>query len=71
MDKTTSVSIRASRSYVKALGALAESRNKKIGDLVRECLDKEYGQELSPLSSFFDQVVNEVGRFSKKMDGQS
>lgn len=71
MDKMTSVSIRASRSYVEALGQIAKRRNKKIGDLVRECLDKEFGQEITPLSSFFEQVVKEVGRFSTNVDGQS
>jgi len=69
MDKSTSVSIRANTSYLQALRELARRRKTTVADLVRGSLDKEHGNELSPLSSFFEDVVNKVGRLTENMDG--
>jgi predicted DNA-binding ribbon-helix-helix protein len=71
MDRSTAVSIRASSPYLQALRALAKRRKTKVADLVRNALDKELGEELSSLSSFFENSVNEFGRLSEKLDGQS
>lgn len=68
MDKAISVSVRASRPYLQALRELAKRRNTKVASLVRAALDKEYGNELSLLSSFFEESVNELGRISTKVD---
>jgi len=70
MEKSTSVSIRANAPYIKALRELARHRKTTVADLVRESLDQAHGNELSQLSSFFEEVVNEVGRLSEKMDGR-
>jgi predicted DNA-binding ribbon-helix-helix protein len=71
MDKATSVSVRASRPYLQALRELAKRRNTRVASLVRDALDKAYGDDLSPLSSFFEETVNELGRISIKVDGNS
>lgn len=71
MDKATSVSVRASRPYLQALRELAKRRNTKVASLVRAALDKEYGDELSTLSLFFEETVNELGRIPMKLDNQS
>jgi predicted DNA-binding ribbon-helix-helix protein len=68
MDKSTSVSIRANRPYIQALLVIAKRRKLKVADLVRQTLDKELGNELSPLSTFFETSVNELGRLTEKMD---
>lgn len=52
--KTISISLVGDRNYVNALSALAHKRNKRIGDLVREALDAQYGDELKELVSFFE-----------------
>jgi predicted DNA-binding ribbon-helix-helix protein len=64
MDRSTAVSIRANRTYLAALKELARRRKKTVALLVRETLDKELGDELSPLSSFFEDTVNIDGRSS-------
>lgn len=55
MDEfVTTVSIRASRQYIKAISALARQREQRIGDLVREAVDAAYGDTLRRFVEFFD-----------------
>lgn len=51
----TAVSIRAPRSYVQALKALAASRGLTIGDLVKDATDAAYGEALQPHIDFFTE----------------
>lgn len=53
MTKPTAVSIRADRAYIKAFRELAERKDKRMADLVRQALDKEYGEEIQAIISFF------------------
>lgn len=53
-DLVTTVSIRASRQYIKALSALARQRDQRIGDLVREAVDSQHGEALRRFVEFFD-----------------
>lgn len=55
MDEfVTTVSIRASRQYIKAISALARQREQRIGDLVREAVDAAHGDTLQRFVEFFD-----------------
>ena len=55
MDEfVTTVSIRASRQYIKAISALARQREQRIGDLVREAVDAAHGDTLRRFVEFFD-----------------
>lgn len=53
-DLVTTVSIRASRQYIKAISALARQREQRIGDLVREAVDAQHGDTLRRFVEFFD-----------------
>jgi len=53
-DLVTTVSIRASRQYIKAISALARQRDQRIGDLIREAVDAQHGESLRRLVEFFD-----------------
>lgn len=39
--------------FRSALRQLADEKNKKVGDLVRDAIDAMYGDELAPLLSYF------------------
>lgn len=55
MDElVTTVSIRASRQYIKAISALARQRDQRIGDLIREAVDSQHGEALRRFVEFFD-----------------
>lgn len=49
----TSVSVRADRDYTLALKALAYSRGQSVGDLVKDALDAQYGDQLQQHIAFF------------------
>lgn len=55
--KTLSVSLKADRHYVRALGILAENKGTTIGELTRRATDALFGDELKPLVIFFAQSV--------------
>jgi hypothetical protein len=57
MDLITTVSIRASRQYIKAISALARQRDQRIGDLIREAVDAQHGEALRRYVEFFDANV--------------
>lgn len=71
MDKATSVSVRASRPYIQALGELAKRRKTRVASLVREALDRVYGEELTTLALFFEESDNKLGRITTKIDDKS
>jgi hypothetical protein len=56
-SKTLSVSVNADREFIDALSVLARRKGKRMGELVRDALDKEYGSELGEILSFFASDV--------------
>jgi predicted DNA-binding protein len=55
LTKPRAVSIRADRTYIKALREFAEDSNKTVADIVREALDAHIGDALEPRVVFFAQ----------------
>lgn len=53
MAKTTTISIRGTRDYVLAFKAYAFKRQMKMSDLVRDAIDKVYGDVTEDTASFF------------------
>lgn len=67
-NRATSVSVNANRPYLQALKELARRRKTSMARLVRAALDKEYGEELESLSSFFTKIDHLVGQETLNVD---
>jgi len=50
---SVSVSLEGDSRYRDALNAVARSKNKHVGKMVREALDEKFGGEISKALSFF------------------
>ncbi len=55
-EKSTAVSVRANRNYIRALKVLASERGLPIADLVREALDKTLGESIEAKVLFFATI---------------
>ncbi len=51
---STAISVAGDKKYIAAMRALAVRRNDTVAALVRQALDKAYGDELRSLLVFFE-----------------
>lgn len=51
----TAISVRAKRSWTKALRELADRKGTTVGDMVREAVDLKFKDEIDPLLPFFER----------------
>lgn len=67
---TTNVPIQADRPYVKAIKALAYQRGITMAELVRQALDRTYGDQLkSHLAFFYAQTGSDSVQMDTKKSG--
>jgi hypothetical protein len=57
-----SVSLKADRLYIQALGVLAKRRGVTMGELMRQAADSTFGADLNPIVLFFEQSGNQINQ---------
>lgn len=62
---TLSVSLKADKPYIQALGVLAKRHGKTVGELMRQASDEKFGADLAPLVLFFNQSGNQINQSEK------
>lgn len=70
MRTTVSTAIRASRVYVKAVGAVAAREGKDAADLVRTALNRVYGREINEQLDFFAKRGQHVDQSDRASDDE-
>ena len=63
---TLSVSLKADKLYIQALGVLAKRHGKTMGELMRQAADETFGADLAPLVLFFEQTGNQIDQNKDK-----
>ncbi len=62
--RTTTVSVRGDKAYIRALRLVAEKKGVNIGDIVREALDDKFSDEISLASEQLSFIFPEVSHVS-------
>lgn len=70
-QRATAISIRADRTYIKAVNAFAADEGFATADLVREALEKHCGDKLKPYISFFAKSGEKNSQSAKKTESSS
>jgi hypothetical protein len=57
----TTITVRGDKQFVQRVKKFAALNDKRIGDIVRESIDKTYGEEIA---SFFAQLERQIEQHS-------
>lgn len=64
--RTTTVSIRGNKQYIRALRLIAEKKGVHIGDIVREAVDEKYATDISVANEQLSLILPDVSHASDK-----
>lgn len=62
--RTTTVSIRGDKAYIRALKLIAEKKGVHVGDIVRQAVDEKHSGEISIANQQLSLILSEVSHES-------
>lgn len=73
MERATAISVRATRSFIRAVNTLAEDKGTTTADMVKAAILEKFGKELEPYIEAFSALSGEYVNHSVSSitEGQS